>query len=277
MADVLVDNDAYSYTKFLGRVGPVWVDKDVGYIIQANQQNDLEYRKTTDGGANWGSPVLIGVGTVRASDIWFDKWTPGDSGTKIHIWWGELDSDLLHYRSLDTSDDTLGTDITVFTGVSLNFFDRNDGVMSGTKAVGGNLYIQFWADATGERGFYRSTDNGANWTIRTDGADGDAVDEILCLPDDDSADNQDIVMIYWDRSADEISIKKYDDSDGASGTWGETSISGGMTDYPWHMQMDAVVRHSDGHIILAAWNSRDLATSESSYFLMLISSADLSQ
>jgi hypothetical protein len=64
-------------------------------------------------------------------------------------------------------------------------------------------------------------------------------------------------MVYWDRTAAEISIKKYDDS---GNSWGETSISGGMTSATSIMQMSAVVRHSDGHIIVAAWTGLDSGT-----------------
>ncbi|KKL58986.1 hypothetical protein LCGC14_2219850 [marine sediment metagenome] len=262
MADVAVETAAQGDSEIWNlRCGPVWIDGDTGYIVFADSANDIRYRKTTDGGANWAASVLIDAGTVRGLDVWFDKWTPGDSGTKIHIWWLETLSDDVHYRSLDTSGDTLGTDITVFDGTTFsNTATRAQMTISGTKAVGGNLYVQFWgASGAGERGFYRSVDNGANWTSRTDGADGDLVDEVLCLPDDDSADNQDIVVVYWDRSADEISLKKYDNS---GNSWSETSISGSMADGSMTLQMSAVVRHSDGHIIVAAWSAFDAATAD---------------
>ena len=259
MADVAVDTGSWSVSyRDTGRGGPVWTDADTGYIFFTNSSIDLKYRKTTDGGATWASAVDIsGAITVTYLDIWFDKWTPGDGGTIIHIWWMDQTADDVHYRSLDTSSDTLGTLRTVFDGASAAFADRAQNSLSGVKAVGGNLYVQFWLDNIGERGFYRSTDSGANWTSRTDGADGDGGDEVICLPDDDAADNQDITMIYWDKSANEISIKKYDNS---GNSWGETSVSGSMVGDNNILQMSAVVRHSDGHIILAAWNAIDSGT-----------------
>ncbi len=261
MADVTVESQALTNHNISTlRCGPVWTDKDTGYIVYQDLGQDLVYRKTTDGGATWGDPVDIDVGTVGPYDVWFDKWTPGDSGTLIHIWWTETGDDDVHYRTLDTSDDTLGTDTQVVS--STGFVapgTRSAAVLSGTKAVGGNLYVQWWGNATGARGFSRSIDDGVNWTARTDGADGDLVDEVMLLPDDDSADNEDVVMIYWDRSADELSIKKYDNS---ANSWAETSISTGMTDNTTILQLSAVIRHSDGHIIVAAWNDLDLSTSD---------------
>ena len=259
MADVAVETDLHVLNEvFYNDIGPVWTDGDTGYVFFIDGAIDLYYRKTTDGGASWATAVLVETGTVGRLAIWFDKWTPGDSGTIIHMWWVDITTNDIMYRDLDVSDDSLGTERIVFDGASFDSgSDRASRVVSGTKAVGGNLYVQFWGDAAGERGFYRSIDSGVNWTSRTDGADGDAEDEVLCLPDGDSADNEDIVMIYWDRSADEISIKKYDNS---GNSWGETSISTGMTDSIEIMQMSAIVRHSDGHIIVAAWNNIDSAT-----------------
>lgn len=240
--------------------GPVWTDEDTGYVFYINSAIDVVYRKTTDGGASWGSAVEIHAGNDRYLSIWFDKWTPGNSGTIIHIWWLDVVDDDIFYRTLDTSSDTLGTERVVFAGASFSTASsRAVHTISGVKAVGGYLYVQFWGDSDGENGFYRSDDDGATWDARTNGADGNEADEVICLPDDDSGDNNDIVMIYWDRSADEISIKKYDDSDGASGSWGETSISGSMVDTTLILQMSAVVRHSDGNIIVAAWSELDPA------------------
>lgn len=260
MADVLVETLIVPSSEVhYRRIGPVWTDGDTGYIFFIDNMSDVRYRKTTDGGANWAASVLVDATTAVGLDVWFDKWTPGDSGTLVHIWWLEVAGHDVRYRTLDTSDDSLGTERLVFDGTSFEQGSRFDHAISGTKAVGGNLYVQFWGDNDGERGFYRSVDAGANWTSRTDGADGNACDEVLCFPDDDSADNEDIVMIYWDRSANALSIKKYDDS---GNSWGETAIASSMNDSTIVMQMSAVVRHSDGHIIVAAWSALDSATAD---------------
>ncbi|KKL55633.1 hypothetical protein LCGC14_2253440, partial [marine sediment metagenome] len=77
----------------------------------------------------------------------------------------------------------------------------------------------------------------------------------------DEADNQDIWCIYWDRSADEISLKIYDDS---GNSWSETSIATGMADDSAgsYAQMSAAPRHSDNHAILAAWSAPNVATAD---------------
>lgn len=270
MADVLVESAAHNVVHVSAtRIGPVYTDVDTGYLFFITSTGQVKYRKTVDGGASWSSSVRIDIaGFAWGIDVWFDKWTPGDAGTLVHVWWMGTGDDEINYRSLDTAGDSLGTLRTVFVGTTFSS-STNRGVrsISGTKAVGGNLYVQFWGD-TDEHAFYRSTDFGATWTARTDGADGDGADEVLCLPDDDSADNQDIGMIYWDRTADEITVKKYDNS---ANSWGETSISINMIDTEFSMQLSAVVRHSDGHIIVSAWSESNAPTADLRVFDIALS------
>ena len=261
MADVVVETlilaDLPQYTN---RTGVVWTDKDIGYLFFSGSAGaSLLYRKTTDGGATWSSAISLGATFLVHLDIWFDRWTPGDAGTKIHIWWLENTTDDLHYRSLDTSDDSLGTSRIIHLGTTFGEGTRDKKMVSGTKAVGGNLYVQFWGDQNGERGFYRSEDSGANWFGRTDGADGDEVDEVICLPNADSSDDQDICIVYWDRSTNALSIKKYDDS---LNTWSTTGIAAGIQDSTVLLQMSAMVRHSDGFIIGTIWSKVDDVTAD---------------
>jgi hypothetical protein len=259
MADTLVEADVSLTPYFeLVRAGPVWTDASTAYVVYIDNAADLVYRKTANGGATWGDAVTIRTGTVSKSSIWFDKWTSGDSGTILHIAYIDTIENDVFYRDLDTSDDSLGTEVTAFAGASIGGGSWTGGVADITKSRGGNLYIGFWGDADGEFGFYRSTNSGADWTSRGQLADGDVVDGILLLPGNE-ADNQDIWCIYWDRSADEISLKVYDDS---GNSWGETSISGSMVDGAFQYQMSAAPRHSDGHIILVAWSEIDSATAD---------------
>jgi len=182
--------------------------------------------------------------------IWYDRWTPGNTGTKIHVAYQDAAFHDIFYRGLDTSDDSLGTERTVFAGASFETGNWNTAVIDITKARGGNLYIGFWGDSAGEYGFYRSTDGGATWTSRADVADGNAVDGILLMPGNET-DEDDIWCVYWDRSANELTLKVYDDS---GDSWSESVIATGVFDDVSYYQMSAAPRHSDNHVILAAWD-----------------------
>ena len=262
MADTLVDATVFNDMNYRClRLGPVWIDETTAYVIYIDSASDMVYQKTTDGGANWAAPVVIKAGTLRKASIWFDKWTPGDSGTKIHIAYMDAATHDVFYRTLDVSGDSLGTERTVFAGASFGLTTWLSSVIDITKARSGYLYIGFWGDTAGEFGFYRSVDAGVNWTSRAQLADGNEVDFILLMPGNE-ADTNDIWCFYWDRSASEVSLKIYDNS---GNSWSETAIANGtLTNdaggsfYP----MSAAPRHSDNHVILAYWNLYQSASAD---------------
>ena len=217
------------------------------------------FKKSTNNGISWSNPVQVLSGTgVTAFACYYDRWTAGDAGTLIHIACIEAaGADDVQYRTLDISSDTLGTERTVFSGASTV---TGSAMLSLCKARGGNLYIAFDLDGGTETGFYRSTDAGVTWGSRSNLNEGSG--DLYSLHPGNYADNQDIDAIFWDTSADEISLKTYDDSGDA---WSEASISTGMADVTRTTaapQFSAQVRHSDGHLILVAWNSRDVSTAD---------------
>lgn len=248
MADVQIEAATSAVLHYRNvRLGPVWVDEDTAYVFYVNAANDLVYRKTANGGVDWGAAVAVRTGTIGRVSVWFDKWTPGDSGDLIHVAYIDIDADDVLYRNLDTSTDTLSAEKTIFAGVSA---DPSYHILDITKSRGGNLYCGFWIDNDGESGFYRSVDDGDNWAARAALAERNDIDLILLLPGDE-ADNQDIWCIYWHVGDSEISLKVYDNS---GNSWAKTSISLNMTGSVAYYQMSAVQRASDNHVILAAWN-----------------------
>ena len=230
------------------------------YLFYINFVGDIVYVKSTDRGRSWGTPVTVHAANVARFSVWFDRWTPGDAGTVIHIWDIETGVDDVNYFSLDVSSDTLGNGgvgIVVFAGASVSPTGMQ---ISGSKARGGNLLVVFNLDGGTEVGSYRSTDSGATWGVRAD-ANEAAIDFYSLFPGN-AADNQDMWLVYWDVSANEISLKTYDDS---ADSWSEASISTGMAEAGqttvWS-QMAGAVRASDNHLLLAAWNAYDSATGD---------------
>jgi hypothetical protein len=214
----------------------------------------LYYRKSTNYGVSWATPVQIKNATVRGFAVWFDKWTPSDTGTVIHLAYYENAAHDVFYRALDTSNDSLGTEITVFAGASA--LATADQCISITKSKAGRILVAYDIDGGTETGFYKSDDYPVTaFTSKTD-LNETTSDYYLLFPGND-ADTADIWAIYWDRSADEISLKVYDDS---ANSWSETSIAGTMTDLATTSaspQFAGAVRNSDGHLILLAWSAAD--------------------
>jgi hypothetical protein len=255
-ADVNIYVTPAAYQSAGHQLNPVEVASGNQYIFFIYLgDNQLYYVKSSDGGISYGDPVLIKTGALAQLAIWYDRWTPGDSGNLIHLAYTETGADDIFYRNLDTSSDTLSTEQTIFAGLSA--ISNNAGIcLALTKARGGNLYCLFDIDAGSETGFYRSTDGGMSWGSRSNTAEGS--DYFILMPGF-TADSQDVICVFWDRSASEISRKLYDDS---ADSWSEASIAGSMTSVNSTTcvpQMAAMVDATNSKIIVIAWTNRDTA------------------
>lgn len=172
--------------------GIVWVNTDVGYMVYASgvvqTAADLVWTKTVDGGANWSVEHTIQADvptttceTAPALSVWYDRWTSGDAGTKIHIAWHHNSDtgsscsnsgtdDSIKYASLDTASDTLSsvvsTAITAYGGQC--YQSSNPCNISITKNASGYLYIhaQLTTSSFQER-LLQSTNGGASWNAKT--------------------------------------------------------------------------------------------------------------
>ena len=236
-----------------------WTSATVGYFIFINTTEDLVYKKTTNGGATWGSDVTIRLDTsLRKFSCWADWHTSGDTGTKLHIVW--VGSGSVAYRSLDTSDDTLSTEVNVksVSGTDTGTSYRDGAIIDIVKARGGNLYCAFYNEdaVTDTSGFERSTDGGVTWDAKAEPWEGEA--ERIILQPGDAADSNDIMAFFWDQSAEEIDRKLYDDS---ADSWSTTNIATGVTDSFTDTHMwSACHRHSDNHSILIVQTGGDVST-----------------
>ncbi len=229
----------------------VWVNPTTGYIFFSDSGNDLHYRKTTNSGTSWATERTIKTGDLSKFAIWYDKWTDGDTGDVIHIFYGDTGEDNLYYNSFSTSDDTLDGEVTVLAGVSIISSDWTASSLSITKSRGGNIYVGGWGDNDGERGFWRATDSPAiSFSSRADVTDGTTVDRIMFLAGNE-ADSNDIWSIYQDVSADEITLKVYDNSENS---WSESAAIDTIVEHVERFGFDSMDRHSDGHAILVMWN-----------------------
>lgn len=235
-------------------------DETVYCFFVSQIDNSLYYTRTTDG-HTWNDPAAIkSLGGVQSGfAVWYDKWTPGDTGTVIHLTYFDQTGDDVFYRAFDWTGETLGTEVTIFAGASTGAGANT--CISITKAIGGNLYVGFDIDGGTEVGFYRSVDAGANWTSQADVNEAASTDYYYLAPGF-AADTQDIICIFWDRSASEISRKLYDDS---ADSWAETSIAGSMTAIPASTcapQFSITVDDANNKILLAAWSNRDTANAD---------------
>lgn len=257
---------AYSDTGFqLVQPGPVWTDEKTAYLFFNNSGQYLAYRKTTDGGLSWSTEVLISFGLVRQVGIWFDQWTPGITGSTIHVVYLDTRSTSkgIKYRSLNTKSDSLGPERFVYQTVGFDTVssDFAGGVISITRARGGNIYIAGATNRSGDYGFWRSIDGGTTWGQRANVFDGQFFSGVspVWLEPGNEEDDQDIWGFTWSRATGQIALKAYDNS---KNLWTETPLASDMTTTPAAYQMAAATRHSDNHAIVAAWSDFNTSSAD---------------
>lgn len=231
------------------------------YMVYSDNGNDVAFSKSTDGGLTWTDGTIVFTGSVVYISVWYDRWS-GIAADLIHIAYTESGGGDTLYRTIDTaSSDALSTQTTIFAGTST----AAGGHLSITRARGGNVYCKTVIDAGAEGGFFRlpnaNVPNGAWDAARTVDEAIATQDQMILVPGF-AADNQDIMAIFWDASADEISRKIYDDS---ANSWAETSIAASMVDRVattcWP-NFDAAVDLTNSRIIMVAWSNTDVANAD---------------
>lgn len=259
MADVSIDSTGGSATS-RGYRSFVWISAFVGYYFFVDADGAFKYRKTGDGGLTWGILVTIASPTTHvAFDVWYDQWTPGNTGTLIHCWYFDTTNSDVFYRSLDTASDTLGTQTVAFNGASATAVASSN--VSGARMRGGNLYVAWNIDGGTEVGTARSIDVGANWVSRNSIMEA-GTDFALLFPGGES-DNQDAWAIYWDVSANAITLKTFDDSansvsESSSINAMNLALADGTSQFPF----SGSIRASDNHLIYVVTNAPDNAAND---------------
>jgi hypothetical protein len=228
------------------------------YQIYVEANLDLVYKKSTDDGITWSVPVPVYVGSVVAVATWYGRWSDR-ADDKIYIAYTESTTDDILFRTIDTgSSDTLGTQTVVFAGTST----ANGGCLSIVIAKGGNIIVAGYIDAGAEGGAWKSTDSGATWGAAiANPMEAVSTDMIFLCPGFNS-DTQDIMGIFQDASANELSVKRYDDS---ANSWTETSISTSIIDaiatvaFPF---MNIVSDVTNSQVVVVAWSETDAANQD---------------
>lgn len=227
------------------------------YLVYVDTGSDVAFRKSTNGGLTWSNPVIVFAGTTTSLSIWYDRWS-GITAGLIHCAYTESATDDTLYRTINTeSSDALSTQTVIFAGVSTAAGD----MLTICRAVGGNVYCKTTIDAGAEGGFYRlpnaNVPNGAWDAARTNNEALATQDMGILVPNLNNADTQDMLMIFWDISANQISRYNYDDS---ANTWAETIFTGTFTEqvaatsFP---HFACAVDLTNSQILVVAWNAID--------------------
>ena len=235
--------------------GPYWANPEVGAIpfCTSASQPTIHVMRTTDKGATW-SDITLGGGNVSQMAAWYDKETPGDKGDLLHVLWFNNNNNSIEYCSINVLDGTVGTVRTIESGLSSSGFAGTRVAI--TKLLNGRIIVAY--NTPSEFECKKSAETSAPYFAAavTDIANvlesASANDHLLLYPAD--VDDGDAAAIFWDRSADQLSVKMYDDSEN---DWTESTFGGTMVDDNFWPQMDGAIRHSDKKLLFAAHSDAD--------------------
>lgn len=179
MADTRVTNLDFagsdSFVKHPGNI--VYISALVGYFVSvdASTSNAIRIWKTTNGGTSW-SEIGSFFG-AQALNVWYEQWTPGRTGTLIHITFVDAafpDQGQALHVSLNTSGDSLSSVHVIknlVVGASGEYFSDNFG--SYHTLTMDRLGRLWWIySELPDSVVMRSSDNGVSWTERTEGPNG---------------------------------------------------------------------------------------------------------
>lgn len=260
MADISVDGNLYISTASGQLIwGPYWSDGDTAVVVIDNNVSDPTMVRTTDRGANW-STTVIQLRVCQAIGCWFDKETPGDTGTLLHVAYSDSTTEIVYYVTIDVSDGTIGTIREIATSITSTAAPASNQVLV-SKAVNGTVMVA-WTTTT-SFACQTSTDNFAtNNDTRGDCYEDAAATDFVLLFPANVADG-DMGCIFMDKSANAVTVKMFDSSaDTGTGTWTETAIEGSIVENNNFINMGVAVRHSDNHVILALHTNDDISTDD---------------
>ena len=267
-APVTIDSDVQDDHETWESTGAavVFISDQVGYVFYLDPNSPVtvagipKYRKTTNGGTSWGSPVPIGSqqDIEDIGGVWYDRWTPGDStGTTIYISYTETDGKV-YFNALDTSDDTFDGEVAV--SPDLGDYNQDDGDSYITKATDGDLYI--YVAGTSVQDVYKSENGGTTWaSTSADTGDGGFLDD-----DDDQGclmplSGGDVLLTWYDATATNF----YSRVLSAAGSWDGSSatVATGIpyNEHKHSSSWGASVYKSTGDIYLALNDNPHRATS----------------
>ena len=235
----------------------VWTNDTDGYQFYIDSGGDAVMATSTDSGATWSAARRVdSINTTDAMHIsvWYDQWTNGDSGTKIHALTFDNGVDDTYYTEIDTATGAIST--TVITGTESGTLGTTN-YGSITKAEDGDLYVTMvdGADAWVHTCSTTCT-NGANWSAITNPwlSSQDGRDFPILLP---LVGTDNIVLISWDISQNDIDSNVW--SATSTSWWGWDQIIGTAEDNPTYDggAIGATVNNTTGEIYLAHLDDSD--------------------
>lgn len=233
----------------------VFISDQVGYKFYVDSTGTCVYSKTLNGGTSWSAASTTDAQADCATPaVWYDQWTPGDTGTYIHIVTqdqGGVDGDDLRYNRLDTTNDSrlLGT-VAVNVTQDLGYvgtLGAGNNYPAITKGTDGTLYVGI-SDGSDSLIVECSSGCGtaSNWTETGTTPLDNQNDPILLLPQAGG----DIMLIRRDLNTEDIQYQIWNNS-AWPGVSGWSTIDSNARDNATYDVMISAIVNDDFEVFLA--------------------------
>lgn len=223
------------------------------YAFYVDTASDIQYKRSFNNGTTWSTAsTFSGAQTITQLSVWYDGWSGINDG-HIHVAWVDSVLDDVVYKRLNTVGNTTSSAVSASTALST----ATNGALSICRARGGMLYIAWNIDGGTETFFVTSSNTGSTWG--TGSNPNEATTDSYILMPGYNADANDMHLYFWDHSANEISVKRYDAS---ANSWAETSITASMVEQLQSVAFPHFAAFPDldnSRNVLAAWSAVDTA------------------
>lgn len=249
-AEATIDSSVYTTIGFMKHApAMVFISDQVGFMFYSDTTAEFGYASTTDGGSTWSAFARVSTRTNAAGGVWYDRWTPGDTGTKIHFGYMDSSADDYYYNYLDVGSPapTFGSEVVVATTTTISSGVDNVAV---TKATDGILYVAV-GDGTlaGVSKVVKCSsacDNALNWSATATNPLDQTNDFLRLVP----LGNGNVMLLKDDISADDILSNVY--SATSTSWWGWVTIDANAIDHASQLETIApTIDEATGKVYLA--------------------------
>lgn len=230
----------------------VWTSPTDGYAFFLTAAGAIAMASTTDAGATWTATPRT-VDSVNTTDavgvaVWYDRWTQGDTGNKIHIATTDTSADDTYYTELDLSTGALSTSVVAVSPTVACVRTTNSCLPTITKTEDGVLLIGAddgtagWVDRCA--GTCTTTGNWAAVT-GTEYTSGDFQSILTYIPSTNNA-----LLIFKDSTNAQVKYNVY--SATTTSWWGIRTLASSIQDNVETGQMSSTVSTSSDLVYLTS-------------------------
>ncbi len=225
----------------------VWLDAVTAFEFYPTVAG-VFYKKSVDAGETWGAAVSVLTTTPVNVDIYYERWGALSASPIVHVLaHGDIDPRGLYYNHVNLATEAQGTS-QLLASVSP---DPSSGPLSVCVARNGDIHAYLHGAFAGNH-HYISSDGGVSFSSAATLVGLGQSDNLVLVPDFESADTADLAAILYDWSATDLLRHQWDDSAGA---WTTSTTIDASVAQSFTQNTCVAVNRTTGHIKVLAFTA----------------------